>query len=100
MYLSAPNANIINISININVKTDSPIVTSSGDVTFKQMKSHTYANTENTPVVKNTPTMLIAFKPVEFGSLSSFSTAIIDIADITSKLKAADPTIVDGPISS
>jgi len=43
---------------------------------------------EKTPVVKNTPMSLIFF-----GS----STAIIDTALITKRLKAAEPTMVEAP---
>lgn len=57
-----------------------------------QSNSHTYANTEKQPVVKNTPISSIFFT---LGPTAETETALM-----TSKLKAADPTIVEGPSSS
>lgn len=73
---------------NANVVHASSIVTLPSLIVVSTKNSHTYANIEKTPVVKNTPMSLILF-----GS----STAIIDTALITNKLKAADPTIVEAP---
>jgi hypothetical protein len=53
-----------------------------------------YANIEKIEVVANTPKSLI-FLVLSSGS----STANIEKPLITSKLKAADPTIVEGPSS-
>merc|ERR1711939_418068 len=66
------------------------MLTTSGEFIVKIMRSQKYANIEKTAVVKNTPMSSIAL---------TSSTAMIDAAVITSKLKDADPTIVKGPSS-
>ena len=66
------------------------MVTTSGEFIVKIMRSQKYANIEKTDVVKNTPMSSMGF---------TSSTAMIDAAVITSKLKDADPTIVKGPSS-
>ena len=72
----------------MNVNQASVTVTLSGVSTTKIISSQTQAKTEKIAVVKNTPKSAIFF---------GASTAMIETALITSKLKAADPTIVNGP---
>ena len=70
-----------------------------------QMKSQIYAQREDVQVIANTPRSLIFLTPkVPSSSLSSGSsfsslTAKIDTPEITRRLKAAEPTIVDAPSS-
>lgn len=89
--MSAANAKITRTKKNMRVSQASVVVTSSGVFTYKQIYSQTYAKIEKILVVANTPKSLIFL-----GS----STAMIETPLMTIKLKAADPTIVDGPSSS
>ena len=72
----------------IRVNQASVIVTTPSVVITRHEYSQTYANNENMEVTPKTLTSRIFF-----GS----STAITDTALITSRLKAADPTIVEAP---
>lgn len=62
-----------------------------GELTDRQMNSQMYAHRDAIDVTANTP------RSRTFFGLSS--TAMIDRPEITNRLKAADPTIVDGPSS-
>lgn len=78
----------------LNVQLASSTVTYPGVLTERQRKSHTYANMEKKLVVRKTPIMSIFFT-----ALSPSPTAIIETALMIKRLKAAEPTIVDGPKS-
>lgn len=69
--------------------------TYSGLIKTITMYNHMYANKLYTVVTINTLKSLIDLQVVSF----SYLTAVIQIAVITSKLKAAEPTIVPGPKS-
>lgn len=60
--------------------------------TSRQINIQTYANTDDTAVTKNTPISLIFFTYPD-------GTETIETAEITIRLNAAEPTIVDGPSS-
>ena len=62
----------------------------SGLHTVKTRNSQIYAHIDAKPVTAKTPTSYTFF--------GVSSTAIIERPLITKRLKAADPTIVDGPI--
>jgi len=67
----------------------SPSVTYPSEITWSTRRSQMYAHNEKILVTANTPKSLICF--------GVSPTANMDTPLITSKLNAAEPTIVDGP---
>lgn len=82
---------MINTKQKTNVNQPSVRVTSSSDETSRQIYSQMYAHIDMIEVTANTPTSRTFF--------GSSPTANMDKAEMTNKLKAAEPTIVDGPSS-
>lgn len=74
---------------NNKVSQASTKVTNSGEITLRTRKSQIYAHIEEVAVIAKTPRSLINF--------GVSSTANIDTPLMTSKLNAAEPTIVAGP---
>lgn len=68
----------------------SSIVISSSVHSFRTIYIHIYANKELTLVIVKTPKSATFFT-------SGLDTAITETPEITRKLNAAEPTIVDGP---
>jgi len=87
LYLSAPKARTQSKKNNPKVMNASVWSMISS---LRQMYNQMYANRLKIAVVANTPRSFIFL---------GYSTARIDTPEITSKLNAADPTIVDGPSS-
>jgi len=85
-----PNAIMTKASMKPNVAHASNLVTLPGVMITRTIYNHQYAHIEKIAVVKNTPV-----SKINFGS----STAGIHTADITNRLNAAEPTIVEGPSS-
>jgi hypothetical protein len=75
---------------NVNVPSNGVTISFDHDTRMKYI--HTYANTEHVAVMAKTPVSLISLT-------SPPPIAITHTAQITIRLNAAEPTIVDGPNS-